>query len=405
MLMSEHKLKPSELNLEIPIEWDEVPIGDVFAERREANRPDLELLAITSSRGVVKRDELEKRDTSNPDKAKYLRIAPNDIGYNTMRMWQGVSGVSPYEGIISPAYTVCIPNQKIDTRFAAYLFKFPPMVQVFRRFSQGLVDDTLSLKFDTFAKIKMPLPPLLEQQRISRALQRLDVTLEVARELELQARRLREIAMQTFLETQEMNFVRIGSIARVAQGYTFKPRHQGNSTGQYLYAKVSDMTRNGNERTILDAANWVNEDVLEEMKYTPFPKNTIIFPRVGAALRTNKKRILGQDSLIDDNLIAIIVENLDLCDSFYFLEWLETIDLAKFANDGPLPSITRSTIQNSLIPIPPLPEQQRIVTILETFDARLTTAKDYISQLETLKQKLLQALLTGQVRVPAQAEV
>jgi type I restriction enzyme, S subunit len=70
-----------------------------------------------------------------------------------------------------------------------------------------------------------------------------------------------------------------------------------------------------------------------------------------------------------------------------------------------MPNLNTTILAGLPLMIPPLPEQQRIVTILETFDARLTTAKDYILQLETLKQKLLQALLTGQVRVPAQAEV
>ena len=116
--------------------WTRYHLGDLFDERNETGRGDLPLLSITADRGIVNRDDLEKKDTSNADKSKYLRIAPGDIGYNTMRMWQGVSALSDLEGIVSPAYTVCIPKAgKIDGRFAAYLFKYQPVVHDFWRYS------------------------------------------------------------------------------------------------------------------------------------------------------------------------------------------------------------------------------------------------------------------------------
>jgi type I restriction enzyme S subunit len=87
-----------------------------------------------------------------------------DIAYNTMRMWQGVSALSSLEGIVSPAYTVAIPTERIHGPFAKHLFKFPPVVNLFHRHSQGLVDDTLSLKFDRFAKIKLIVPTDVNEQ-------------------------------------------------------------------------------------------------------------------------------------------------------------------------------------------------------------------------------------------------
>src|SRR5690606_12013993 len=81
--------------------WQEVKLGSILKERRETGYVHLELLAITSQKGVVRRTEVDIKDNSSDDKSKYKRILPNDIGYNTMRMWQGVSGVSKYEGIVS----------------------------------------------------------------------------------------------------------------------------------------------------------------------------------------------------------------------------------------------------------------------------------------------------------------
>ena len=151
--------------------WNKFRLGELFKERRETNRNDLPLLSITADRGVIYRNELVKKDTSNADKSKYKRIASGDIGYNTMRMWQGNSGVSKLEGIVSPAYTICIPQESIEPDFAGYLFKYPPIIHLFYRFSQGLVSDTLNLKFTNFAQIKVTIPPVDEQKKIAALLQ------------------------------------------------------------------------------------------------------------------------------------------------------------------------------------------------------------------------------------------
>jgi type I restriction enzyme S subunit len=159
--------------------WTEYLLGSLFVERVELYRGNLPLLSITSERGVVPRDDLDRRDTSSVDKSRYLRIAPGDIGYNPMRMWQGVSALSGLEGIVSPAYTIVVPGPKVDGRFAAALFKFPSVVNLFRRNSQGLVDDTLTLKFHNFARIRLRFPPIEEQRAISAMFATLDAEIEL----------------------------------------------------------------------------------------------------------------------------------------------------------------------------------------------------------------------------------
>jgi type I restriction enzyme S subunit len=157
--------------------WKEMKLGELFNERKETNHIDLPLLSITASAGIVFRDTLERKDSSNADKSKYLRICPGDIGYNTMRMWQGVSALSAYEGIVSPAYTICTPGPHIDAVFASYLFKFPSLVHLFWRYSQGLVNDTLNLKFDSFSLIKVEIPSLEEQAKIGHVFSCVDAEL------------------------------------------------------------------------------------------------------------------------------------------------------------------------------------------------------------------------------------
>lgn len=161
----------------------EYHLGDLFTERVEIDGDHLPLLSITSDKGIVLRDDLAKKDTSPEDKGKYKRILPGDIGYNTMRMWQGVSALSSIEGIVSPAYTVVTPGREITGDFAAYLFKLPETIHLFHRYSQGLVNDTLNLKFPLFAKVQVTIPIIAEQKKIVSCLKAIDTEIEVCRKL------------------------------------------------------------------------------------------------------------------------------------------------------------------------------------------------------------------------------
>lgn len=110
------------------VPWVATSLGNLFSERKETNCEKLQLLAITGTQGVIPRSELDLKDNSSEDKSKYLKIRIGDIGYNTMRMWQGVSAYSDYEGIVSPAYTILKPVADIDAKYFSYLFKLPETV-------------------------------------------------------------------------------------------------------------------------------------------------------------------------------------------------------------------------------------------------------------------------------------
>tara|TARA_A100001035_G_scaffold151641_1_gene119358 strand:- start:674 stop:1879 length:1206 start_codon:yes stop_codon:yes gene_type:complete len=151
-------------------DWENTNLGSIFNNRKDKGHIDEELLSVTGSGGVVRRSSLDRRDTSNKDKKKYLLVKKGDLAYNTMRMWQGVSGVSALRGIVSPAYTVCEPTERINSEFAGYLFKDPLMISLFKKYSQGLVSDTWNLKYEKFAQISCCLPPIEEQKKIAEIL-------------------------------------------------------------------------------------------------------------------------------------------------------------------------------------------------------------------------------------------
>jgi type I restriction enzyme S subunit len=159
-------------------DWKEYQLGQMFAERNERNNDGLALLSIGQN-GVYPQKNSIKKDTSNSDKSKYKKICIGDIGYNTMRMWQGRSALSNLEGIVSPAYTILKPRENADALFFSYLFKTPKLVNLFWRNSQGLVGDTLNCKYKDFSIVKTMLPLKDEQIAIAQILQAADRELDL----------------------------------------------------------------------------------------------------------------------------------------------------------------------------------------------------------------------------------
>ena len=145
-------------------EWIDSKLGEIFSERVESNI-DGEMLSVTMNNGIIKASENGRFDNSNSNKSHYKVVKVNDIAYNSMRMWQGASGCSSYEGIVSPAYTVVTPVDGIHSQFFAYMFKTLAMIKVFRLHSQGLTSDTWNLKYPAFSQIGVLYPKDINEQK------------------------------------------------------------------------------------------------------------------------------------------------------------------------------------------------------------------------------------------------
>ena len=144
--------------------WEQRELGECFSERVES-MPNGELISVTINDGIKKFSELGRHDNSNDDKSKYKKVCVGDIAYNSMRMWQGASGYSPYEGIVSPAYTVLSPNDGVYSKCVAYQFKLPQMIHIFQINSQGITSDNWNLKYPTLSEIEIYISSNLEEQK------------------------------------------------------------------------------------------------------------------------------------------------------------------------------------------------------------------------------------------------
>lgn len=152
---------------QLPVGWELLPNIAIFQERIERGHDNEKLLSVTISKGVIRQADIDiKKDSSNEDKSKYKLIKIGDIAYNKMRMWQGALGYSEYKGISSPAYIILKPKLKISPRFFHYMFRSRFYTDYSKRFSYGIVDDQLSLRYTHFKRMYSIVPPLEVQNRI-----------------------------------------------------------------------------------------------------------------------------------------------------------------------------------------------------------------------------------------------
>ena len=158
-------------------------------------------------------------------------------------------------------------------------------------------------------------------------------------------------------------FAALKEVAEFRTGWTFPVSEQGLSVGDYPFYKVADM--NNSVMLMGSAQNYISKETDKKLRCKPAPKGTIIFPKIGAAMGTNKKRILSVDSCYDNNVIGIIAKSVDSSYLYYIFSSLTLLDFAN--GTGAVPSLDKTRLENYKVPLPPLPIQQEIVRILDSF--------------------------------------
>lgn len=166
-----------------------------------------------------------------------------------------------------------------------------------------------------------------------------------------------------------VEFLPLGEVCEIRSGWGFPKTEQGKLQGDYPFYKVSDMNIVGNEVYMKSANNYISEDVSKRLKCSPAPEGTIIFPKIGIAIQTNKKRILTVSSCYDNNVMGLIPTKINGKFLYYIMDG---IDLIRFADySGAMPSIRKTTMEKYKVPVPPLAVQCEIVRLLDNF-AELT---------------------------------
>lgn len=188
---------------------------------------------------------------------------------------------------------------------------------------------------------------------------------------------------------------RLGKVAEVFQGYGFPEKLQGKTKGKYPFIKVSDIsvTINKGSKYICNAVNYVDEEDLDVIKASPFPIGTIIFAKIGEAIRLNRKVILKQESLIDNN-VAGVKAIPDLSDDEFLYYIMLMINLVNYAG-GVVPAVKKTSIEEIEVLLPPdryLLEQRKIADCLNSIDDMINQYTNKVALLELYKKGLMQQM-------------
>ena len=202
----------------------------------------------------------------------------------------------------------------------------------------------------------------------------------------------------------EWKITTLNTVADVGQGYTFKREYQGQSVGRWNYFKVADIGLKNTGIYLSSAINKVDDSLIKQMGCKPFSAGSIVFPRVGAALLNNNKRILLQDSIVDDNVLVLTVKDIFTCNNIFLYYLLSRLRLEDWCNSGLVPVINSKTVLKQTVNLPPIEEQQKIAAILTTQDKVIELKERRLAEKQRQKKHLMQQLLTGKKRLPGFSE-
>ena len=356
----------------------------------------MELLSVTMNDGVMPRSEIEGKDSSSEDKSNYKVVCKGDMVYNSMRMWQGANGVSDYDGIVSPAYTVLMPTKEIDNQYFAALFKTSKLINEFRKNSQGLTSDTWNLKYPQIRPIRLHIPSLQEQHKISAFIGTLEERISKQRQLVDSLKKykrglLRDIFSKLNVRHDKRKLKDVAVL--FADGDWIESKDQAPEgirlvqTGNVGFGVYLDKPQN---------AKYISEATFHRLNCLEIYDGDILISRLPepaerACLlpQSTERRITAVDC-------TVIRTDKSVIDRTYLLQFLCSDQYLKTVNSllagGTRQRISRKNLEGIEVPYPSIDQQRYYGSFLCKVDARISNEENRLNCLSILRSSLLQQL-------------
>ena len=252
-----------------------------------------------------------------------------------------------------------------------------------------------SFNISSFEKLQIPLPPLDQQKRIAGILDAADA---------LRAKRRESLALldtllqSTFLDmfgdpvTNPMGWeaARLDDVAEFHAGSTLPvgEEYTGQVAG-YLHLKVSELNDPENTPTVQRSRIWS----VARGKGIAAPRQSVVFPKRGGAIGTNKKRLLARNAVLDPNLMA--VSALDRLNYLYLYAWFLTFDLLSITSGSSVPQLNKRDLAPLPIQMPPLDLQHSFETICGSVERQTAVHRAHLDELDTLFASLQSRAFSG----------
>ena len=356
----------------------------------------MELLSVTMNDGVMPRSEIEGKDNSSEDKSNYKVVCKGDMVYNSMRMWQGANGVSNYDGIVSPAYTVLMPTEEIDNQYFAALFKTSNLINEFRKNSQGLTSDTWNLKYPQIRPIRLYIPSLQEQNKISSFIGTLEEKIGKQRQLVDALKKYKRGVMQKVF--RNMSAFSPSGFETVRLSDIFKKASRRNSNGE-----IKNVITNSAEHGLIPQRDFFDKDIAVDgntgnyyvieygdFVYNPRKSNTAPYGPFN--------RYERQEKGIISPLYTCLVLKADIEPAYlawYFKSdaWYRYIyDNGSQGVRHDRVSMTDDLLMGIPVIIPSKDSQIKIAKLLDCLEKRFQVELSQCEYLKTVREALLQQL-------------
>ena len=189
-----------------------------------------------------------------------------------------------------------------------------------------------------------------------------------------------------------------GECGEFVAGSGFKNEYQGFTNYDIPFYKVSSLKTANETGYLCDNTNTIDETVRKKLKAALIPANSVLFAKIGEAIRLNRRAINTVPCCVDNNMMAFIPI---ICQLKYAFYWSKGIDLYDFTNATTVPAIRKTDLEKISFPLAPLAEQQRIVDRIESLFTKLDEAKEkaqaVLDSFETRKAAILHKAFTGEL--------
>ena len=343
----------------------QVALRDVCVQARDQIRPgertDLKYVGLESveaGTGAFVDGELSK--TPEDPRAASFHFDERHVLYGKLRPYLNKVVAPNFEGKCSTELVPLLPSDSLDRLYLAYFLRSKATVEAVVARTAGARMPRADMSH--LLGLRIPLPTLLEQKRVVDLLSRAEGIVRLRREAQHKAA---ELVPALFLDMfgdpasnpKAWQTVSLSEVSTVGSGAGFPIADQGRDTGDYPFYKVGDMNLPGNEEAMSSSRNYIDEATRSRLRATAFSPGAVIFPKIGAAIATNKKRVLSIPSCVDNNVMAVVPSDR-LLPSYLHALFMHA-DLSDFASDSNPPSIRKTTIEAWRIPLPPVDLQRQ----------------------------------------------
>ena len=365
-------------------------IGDIYAERSQRGASDMELLSVTMNDGVKPRSEIEGKDNSSEDKSNYKIVRKGDMVYNSMRMWQGANGISPCDGIVSPAYTVLMSKQEINNGYFAALFKSANLINEFRKNSQGMTSDTWNLKYPQIETIKIQIPSVSEQDKVSELFGVLDARIVAQAQLiEALKKYKRGASDYLFLQNSKMPIhckwkqLLFGDVVEINPKTPPLPE-------QFIYIDLECV-----ESGQLKSLNYIDKNHAPSRAQRVLCRNDVLFQMVRPYQKNN---YLFRD-IFDVPVVASTGYAQIRCSDCNPIFVYEQISSEQFSREAMMrstgtgyPAINADGLAQIPFYVPTPEEQEKIGVFLSALGTKIAKESEILAALDIIKKALMQQL-------------